>query len=379
MSYRLICEDCGQEHDTTTYRVHCESCGGLFDAEYSGENTTDLGRRSGVRGIAKYLATLPITDPANFVSMGEGDTPVIPLPRVAQLLGLSHVDGKLEYVNPTGSFKDRGNAVQVSVLKELGVTEVEHITGGNQGHSFAAYCARAGITYHGFPLKAGEFHPKIQAIAFHGTEMHWVDGDRAVANDEARRFAEDAGVLQMKYEENIYFVEGQKTMAYEIGDELDYLPDHIIVPVGQGSILHGLWRGFKEMVAAGRIARIPKLYGVQTEETQPIIAAYEGREWTPYLGTATSSANGIGVKNPPRIGSLVAALTESGGRPVTVSETSLRSWQKRLAELEGLFIEPTSAIVLGALENLKEQNYIKNHETVLLPFTGFGMKEPIPH
>ena len=379
MSYRLICEDCGQEHDTTRYRVYCESCGGLFDAQYSGENTTNLARRSGVRGIAKYLATLPITDPANLVSMGEGDTPVVPLPRVAQLLGLSHVDGKLEYVNPTGSFKDRGNAVQVSVLKELGVTEVEHITGGNQGHSFAAYCARAGITYHGFPLKAGEFHPKIQAIAFHGTEMHWVDGDRAVANDEARRFAEDAGVLQMKYEENIYFVEGQKTMAYEIGDELDYLPDHIIVPVGQGSILHGLWRGFKEMVADGRIARIPKLYGVQTEETQPIIAAYEGREWTPYLGTATSSANGIGVKNPPRIGSLVAALTESGGRPVTVSETSLRSWQKRLAELEGLFIEPTSAIVLGALENLKEQGYIKNHETVLLPFTGFGMKEPIPH
>ena len=167
-------------------------------------------------------------------------------------------------------------------------------------------------------------------------------------------------------------------MAYEIGDELDYLPDHIIVPVGQGSILLGLWRGFKEMVAAGRIARIPKLYGVQTEETQPIIAAYEGRKWTPSLGAATSSANGIGVKSPPRMGSLVAALTESGGRPVTVSETSLRSWQKRLAELEGLFIEPTSAIVLGALENLKEQGYIKKHETVLLPFTGFGMKEPIP-
>ena len=378
MGYRLVCEDCGQEHDTTSYRLHCESCGGLFDAQYSGGNTTEPRGRSGARGTAKYLATLPITDPANLVSMGEGDTPVIPLPRVAQLLGVSHVDGKLEYLNPTGSFKDRGNAVQVSVLKETGVTEVADVTGGNGGHSFAAYCARAGITYHGFPVKEGESHRKVQAIAFHGTKMHGVDGSRAVAIDEARRFAEDASILQKKYGLNIYFIEGQKTMAYEIGDGLDYLPDHIIVPIGMGSILLGLWRGFKEMVADGRITHMPRLYGVQTEETQPIVAAYEGRKWTPYFGDATSSASGIGVKSPPRMSSLVTAFTESGGRPVTVSETSLRSWQKRLAELEGLFIEPTSAIVLGALENLKEQDYIKAHETVLLPFTGFGMKEPIP-
>ena len=378
MAYRMVCEDCGQEHDTTRYRLQCESCGGLFDAQYSGGSATGSGRMSGARGTAKYLDTLPITDAANLVSMGEGDTPVIPLPKVAQLLGLSHVDGKLEFLNPTGSFKDRGNAVQVSVLKETGVTEVVEVTGGNGGNSFAAYCARAGITFHGFPVKEGASDRKVEAIAFHGTRMHWGYGDRKVATNAARRFAEDAGVLQMSYGLNIYFIEGQKTMAYEIGDDLEYLPDHIIVPVGNGSILHGLWRGFKEMVADGRISHIPKLHGAQTEETQPFVAAYEGREWTPYPGEATSSASGIGVKSPPRIGRLVSAFTETGGRPVTVSEASLRSWQQKLAELEGLFVEPTSAIVLGALENLKAQDYIKSDETVLLPFTGFGMKEPIP-
>ena len=104
----------------------------------------------------------------------------------------------------------------------------------------------------------------------------------------------------MNYGQNIYFIEGLKTLAYEIAEQMDPLPDHIIVPIGNGSIYQGMWRGFREMLEDGRVDRMPRLHGAQTEETQPVVAAFEGREWTPYEGEAASRANGIGVTNPPR-------------------------------------------------------------------------------
>ena len=130
--------------------------------------------------------------------------------------------------------------------------------------------------------------------------MHWVGAGKAARSDGARDFAEDAGILHMNYGQNIYFIEGLKTLAYEIAEQMNPLPDHIIVPIGNGSIYQGMWRGFKEMLEDGRVDRMPRLHGAQTEETQPVVAAFEGREWTPYEGEAASRANGIGVTNPPR-------------------------------------------------------------------------------
>ena len=378
MAFQLVCVQCGQSHDTTKYRLYCERCSGLLEVEYDTPPKVEARLVSGAKGTARYLPTLPIRDPANLVTMGEGDTPIVPLPRVGQELGLPRVYGKLEYFNPTGSFKDRGNAVQVSVLKETGVTEVADATGGNAGHSFAAYCARAGIRFHGFANDAGASSRKVHAIALHGTQMHWVETGRATRGEGARKFAEDSGILLMNYGQNIYFIEGQKTMAYEIAEQLDPLPDHIIVPIGNGSIYQGLWKGFKEMLQDGRVKQMPKLHGAQTEETQPMVAAFEGREWTPYEGEATSKANGIGVPRQPRPEALLEAAKDSGGSFVAVSEDSILSWQRLLAELEGLLVEPTSSIVLGAAQNLKERGVIKEGDRVLLPLTGFGIKEPIP-
>jgi len=378
MSFELVCVQCGESQGTTEYRLHCNRCGGLLDVEYDTPAKVEDRLIPGATGIAKYLPTLPVRDPANLVTMGEGNTPIVPLPRVGKKLGLPKVYGKLEYFNPTGSFKDRGNAVQVSVLKDTGVTEVADTTGGNAGHSFAAYCARAGIRFHGFAEETGASSRKIHAIALHGTQMHWVSGDRSARGEEARKYSEDAEVLHMNYGQNIYFIEGQKTMAYEIVEQLDPLPDHIIVPIGNGSIYQGLWKGFKEMLEDGRVKRMPKLHGAQTEETQPMVAAFEGREWIQYEGEATSKANGIGVPRQPRPEALLKAAKESGGSFVAVSEDSLLLWQRLLAELEGLLVEPTSSIVLGAAQNLRDRGIIAESDLVLLPLTGFGIKEPIP-
>ena len=322
---------------------------------------------------------LPIRDSKNLVTMGEGDTPVIPLPIVGERLGLHNLYAKLEYLNPTGSFKDRGNTAQVSVLKDTGVTEVAGATGGNAGHSFAAYCARARIKFYGFAKETNRDSRKVHAIGLHGTEVHWVDTGRTTeAAESARRFAEDKSIIHMNYGLNIYSTDGVKTLAYEIAEQMDPLPDHIISPVGMGSIYLGIFKGFKEMLEDGRVERIPRLHGAQTEETQPFVAALEGREWAPGKGLPNSVAYGIGVTHPPRLKGLLQVARESGGTAVAVSEEKILSWQRELADLEGIIVEPTSAIVLGAAEKLKAEGHIQPGETVLLPLTGFGLNEPIP-
>ena len=378
MAYYLVCDKCDAKYDGSKYRLHCESCQGLLDARYDTPATAEARVVSGAQGTARFLPTLPINNPANLVTMGEGSTPIVPLPRVAQALGLANLNAKMEYFNPTGSFKDRGNTIQVSVLKDTGVTEVADATGGNAGHSFAAYCARAGIKFHGFANETNADSRKVHAIALHGAQMHWVESGKVARNDGARKFAEDAGILHMNYGQNIYFIEGLKTLAYEIAEQMDPLPDHIIVPIGNGSIYQGMWKGFKEMLEDGRVTRMPKLHGAQTEETHPVVAAFEGREWTPNPGEAQSKANGIGVTNPPRPQALVSAARDSKGLFVTVSEEKILEWQRVLAEMEGIIVEPTSAIVMGGAERLIASGVIGEQDSVLLPLTGFGVKEPIP-
>ncbi len=280
MAYELVCVQCGARHDGSKYRLACDQCSSLLDVVYDTPATTEARLVPDARGTARYLPMLPIVDPANLVTMGEGNTALVVTPRIGQSLGIDDLYIKLECANPTGSFKDRGNAVQVSVLKETGVTAVADSTGGNAGHSFAAYCARAGIRFVGF-AEEGNTSRKLQAIAFHGTEIHFVKGDRYARAAAVRKFCEDTGVLYMNYGRNAYFIEGQKTMAYEIPEQMERLPDHIIVPIGNGSILHGLWRGFQEMLEDGRVQRIPHLHGAQTEETQPLVAAFNRKKWSP--------------------------------------------------------------------------------------------------
>ena len=192
MSFQLFCEECDKEHDNYSYRLFCDKCHGLIEVKYNDAfPEMFLGKSPKQRGMKRFLARLPIKDQKNFVSIGEGDTPIISLPRIAEKLGLRNIQAKLEYFNPTGSFKDRGNMVQVSVLQDLGVQDVTDATGGNAGHSFSAYCARAGIKFHGFADESTRENRKLHAIGLHGTELHWVTGGKKGRYEGARKFASD--------------------------------------------------------------------------------------------------------------------------------------------------------------------------------------------
>ena len=267
--------------------------------------------------------------------------------------------------------------MQVSVLKETGVTDVADITGGNGGLSFAAYCARAGINCHGFTNPKDPIPPKLQAILLHGVNVHWAHGLRNEVEAASVRFASSTGAVSMMYSSNIYFIEGLKPIAYEIVSQMNPLPDHIVAPASNGSILQGLWRGFREMLDDGSLEKIPSLHAVQVEQVQPIVAAYNGTPWT-RPDSVDSVATGVLGGRPPRLNDLVRLIKETDGRAVAVSEESIILWQSRLAKLEGIFVEPTSATVLGALEKLVKSKVISPDETVLVPFTAYGGKEPIP-
>jgi len=375
MAFEMVCSRCAKRHDALTYRLACEACGGLFEIEYDAAPAVRSPGSAGTRGMRRFASTLPIRDPANMVTLGEGDTPVIPLPGIGARMGLDRLYGKLECINPTGAFKDRGNAVQVTVLKELGIKAAIDIAGGNAGHSFASYCARAGIKFVGFAYE-DPLHPKLQAIAHTGAEIHRVDGDRIACFAAAKAFSEETGTLNMVYARNAYFIEGQKTIAYEIAEQFDVLPEHIVVPVGNGSVLLGLWRGFKELVMNGRIEAMPRLHAAQASAFQPLVAALDGKAWTAAPG-ADSVAVGIRNPAPPRLDRLVSACRDSGGEAVAVDDASTLRWHRRLAELDGVLIEPTSATALAAAELLIARGVIKKDDLVLLPLTGFGIKEPI--
>ena len=378
MAFELSCIECGTRHDASTYRLFCCRCDSLLDVEYDTPASVTARILPGRKGLTRYAPMLPIHHSANLVTMGEGDTPVVSLGKIGSSLGLHHLYGKLENMNPTGSFKDRGNAVQVTVLKEAGITAIAEPAAGNAGNSTAAYCARAGIRYIGFADK-GLQDRKSESMIFHGAELHWVTGDKKMRRAAVQKFCEDTGILFFDYGKNAYFNEGQKTIAYETAEQMDAPPDHIIVATGWGSILMGLWKGFHEMQQDGRIKQIPKLYGAQTELFQPLVAAYHEREWNRPPDNASSVAVGIKNAEVPRLQTVVKTMRETGGQPIAVSEKAIVTWQRRLAQEEGIFIEPTSAAALAGLELLMAKKVIGETDTVLLILTGAGIKEPIPN
>jgi threonine synthase len=379
MSYKLFCVDCGQQQDSSKYSLFCVTCQGLLEAKYDAPVTVEARVLEDKTGIARYLPMLPINNPANHVTIGEGNTPVRQLRKAGQALGLSDLWGKLEFFSPTGSFKDRGNAALVSALKDTGVPAVTEATGGNGGLSFAAYCAAGGVTFHAFIPEKNRDYLKSQAIAFHGAKVQWIKGPREAVYEAARKFAEDSGVVHLRYSKSIYFIEGQKTISYELPGQFDPMPDHIVIPVGNGSIHMGMYRGMKEMLEDGRIKKLPALHAVQAEETSPLVAAYEGKQWTPYEGESKSIANGITVKTPPRPSLVAQGCRETGGRAVGLPDDRIAYWQRYLAANEGLFVEAASATTIAGVEKLKNMGVIKPGQQVLAILTGLGIKEPFPH
>lgn len=302
---------------------------------------------------------------------------MVPLATLGKRLGLTALFGKLECQSPTGSFKDRGSTVLMSVLKEGGVAEIAEDSSGNAGASIAAYATRAGITAHIFAPASAPL-AKLQQIKVYGARVHLIEGPREAATQAAMDYLAQRGLVYASHNLSPYFLEGAKTFAYEVvRQSRDGLPGHIVIPVGNGSLLIGAWKGFLELKAKGAISFIPRLHAVQAEAVRPITSAYEGTPWRPQPGARTV-AGGISVAQPPRLRQALRAIQETGGTAVAVPDEAILRWQIALAQEEGLYAEPTSAAGFAGVELLVQRGVIEADAPVLVPITGMGLKDTPP-
>lgn len=376
--------------DRTRYRswcmshieLRCPKCGITRPADMSAEACRDCGSPMDVGYLATRdtkgdTAPSPVHETSARVTLGEGNTPCVILNTIGGRLPLGRLRAKLEFLNPTGSFKDRGTATMLSVARERGVTELVEDSSGNAGASVSAYAARAGIKAHIFvPADAPE--AKLRQIRAYGTEVHPIAGPREAVTAAAIAYAQQNALVYASHMLSPYFAEGTKAFAYEVVEQLeDDLPGHVVFPVGNGSLLIGAFNGFNELLASGRIEKIPRLHCVQSQNVMPLVAAFNGQKWGPE-DAAKTVAGGISIAAPSRQWQILEILRLTGGSAVAVEESSILKFQRDLAEDEGIFAEPTSAAAFAGLEILVDQDIIQQGDDVLVPATGFGLKDEPP-
>ena len=325
----------------------------------------------------RYREVLPVENPENIVSLGEGFTPLLKAERLAESLPLKlNLFIKDESTNPTQSFKARGMTAAVSMAKELGVTKTAAPSAGNAAGALAAYAARAGMEAHLF-MPADTPRANIIECEQTGAFVTLVDG---LITDCGKIVAErkDAeGWFDVSTLKEPYRVEGKKTMGYELAEQMNWkLPDVILYPTGGGTGLIGMWKAFDEMEKMGWLdSKRPRMVSVQSEGCAPIVKAFHaGERFANEFPNAQTVASGLRV--PKAIGDflILDALRESNGAAVAVSDERLIAAVKEISAAEGIFCAPEGAACLPALRELIEQDFVKEGETVVIFNTGAGVK-----
>lgn len=378
----LRCPKCSATYNPGLVRNLCD-CGAPLLVDYdlaaikaAGFTPASLAGRA--PDMWRYWEVLPLNDRANLVSLGEGFTPVVPLPTLGAEVGLPELRMKDEGLNPTGTFKSRGAAAGVSKAKELGITRVAMPTAGNAGGAWAAYCSRAGID---FTVVMPADTPEINMLeaAITGGSVHLVQGlisdaGRIVGKGVARHGWFDASTLKEPYR-----IEGKKTMGYEIAEQYGWdLPDAILYPAGGGVGLIGMWKAFDELEALGWIgARRPKLIAVQAAGCAPLVRAFEsGEHESVFWDGAATVASGLRV--PKALGDFLVlrAIKETDGYAIAADDEAILGAMARTAQVEGAFICPEGATNVAVLPELVRRGVLKAADRVLLLNTGTGLKYP---
>jgi threonine synthase len=273
---------------------------------------------------------------------------------------------------PTGSFKDRGMTTLITYLKGRGITSVLEDSSGNAGASLAAYSAAAGMKSRILVPETASY-PKIAQMAATGADVVTIKGSRQDVADAALRYSTQ--IFYASHNWQPFFLEGTKTLAYELWEQLGFtIPDNIVFPVGYGSNVCGCERGFAELKRNGEIDRVPRLFGVQAANCAPYFAAYQagGEQLVPTEISATI-AEGIASSKPTRVREVLRAARNSGGSILAVTEDEIVSALGTLAQ-QGLYVEPTSAAAAAGLRQLLKSGTIAASETTVLVLTGSGLK-----
>ena len=358
------CPACGTmtPADRPLWRCGCGSPLNLTPGRGLGRGDIDRAAAT----LWRYRAALALGHPPR-VSLGEGWTPL-----VARRWAGAPVLFKLESQMPTGSFKDRGTAVMLNHLIEVGVGPIHEDSSGNAGASIATYAAAAGLACRIYvPTTAPR--GKIVQIAASGAELRAIPGSRQAVTDAA--FAAAATSFYASHNWQPFFIEGTKTLAYEVWEQLGFaVPDNILVPTGYGSNILGLERGFDELERNGEITRRPRLFAVQAANCAALAAAWAAgaSDYVPFV-PGTTAADGIATVKPVRTAEVLAAVRRSQGAVVAVPEAAIGPALRALGHL-GLFVEPTAATAAAACSLLLDAGTIRPDETTVVVLTGHGLK-----
>lgn len=324
----------------------------------------------------RWHELLPVHSEKAVISLGEGDTPVLPIPVIGEKLGMHYLFIKDEGRNPTHSFKARGLAAAVSRAAELGIEKCIVPTAGNAGAALATYAARAGLQA---CIVAPRDTPRenIQQCKMSGAEVILIDGLINTAGALARQKAKSENWFDVSTFKEPYRLEGKKVMGYEIAEQFDWqLPDVIMYPTGGGTGLVGIWKAFEDLITLGWLdnCKLPRMIAVQSDGCAPVVKAWQtGAERCELWENAHTIASGLRVPAPFADRLILQTIRASNGMALAVSDSQIIRAQQELATREGIFACPEGAAPLAGLESLLTQNMIAPDEKVLLLVTGSGL------
>jgi threonine synthase len=376
--HRVVCWDCGADVEDP-YVYVCQKCGGLLSVKIDLEPIKEMkpnDLRKETLGVWRYAPFMPV-DPKHKVSIQEGGTPLYNTKSLAKDIGVSEVHVKFDGLNPTGSFKDRGMTVGVSRAKELGAKVVGCASTGNTSASLAAYAAKADVKCAVFLPSGKVAAGKLAQALFYGAKVLSIDGNFDDALDLARKMAEKKK-LYLLNSINPYRPEGQKSVLFEIMDQLEYnVPDRIILPVGNAGNITAVYKAILELEEVGWIKKIPMLTGIQAAGAQPVAKAFaaEKFDFVPEDSPETV-ATAIRIGNPVNGRRALRAMYDTGGFCTAVTDEEIISAQILLGKREGVCVEPASAASIAGLKKLLSMGVIEKNERVVCICTGNGLKDP---
>jgi threonine synthase len=391
-SFSLRCYSCSKVHELDEYGrsfYYCKNCGGLLEVrrvpEYSSGRVSETHRK----GVWKYYDYIPLWDEENIVSLEEGRTPLIECSNLAAALGLKALYVKFEGLNPTGSFKDRGMTVGVSKAKEMGFKRLICASTGNTSASLAAYSARANLDCTVLVPKGKIALGKTAQALAYGARLVEITGNFDDCLRLASEYCERDKDALLLNSLNPFRIEGQKTAAFEITDQLGFIAQNIIIPMGNGGNISSIWKGFKEIVEFSLFQKmptmLPKMIGIQAEGAGPIARAFlAGAKAISPLKDPITAATAINIGSPVNWARALGALYDSEGAAGLVDDSEIFSAQKLLASKEGIFVEPASAAPIAFLLKLSKRVDSKSsnrfdemaESTTVCIATGNGLKDP---
>src|SRR2546430_6391698 len=374
-AWSLECSGCGATRNAAGLPGVC-GCGQPYLVRYRSTPAPEVKARLPGRGwtMWRYREWLPLADAETPISLGEGGTPLLTVPRLAAKHGLRGLFVKEEGVNPTGSFKARGLAAAVTRAALAGAKRLVVPTAGNAGVALAAYAARAGLPARVY--KPATTPPTIlHQIRSFGGDLVLVDGHIGDCGTAARAYATETGAVDLSTLREPYRIEGKKTLGLELAEQLGWtLPDAVVYPTGGGTGLIGMWKAFAELTGAGWLqGKPPRLYSVQAAGCAPVVRGFEaGAEACAPWSDPRPIAAGLRVPAPLRDRLMLRALRESGGGAVAVTDALLAAAARDLQTLEGIDASPEGGASFAGAVELKARGELHPDDRVVIFNTGAG-------